>query len=190
MNSLDLLAMSRKQLRELLADGHSFDPSALAGSRYRGISLGLPRWVEALSWKKFAKCFVNDEVGGVRGWNQRIEQDGLEAAWTPMRTKDGSPHNFGFFEVLPPAQQGVPAGLEHSCLVHYGRGRNRRLDPTRLLRDPLVSLEQGSSNLLLGWSYIEFVAGLSLGTPSYFVLERDGPIGQLAQAPLAVKPKS
>ena len=189
MTPHDLLPKSTKQLQGLLRDGHSFDPSDLAGSRYRGISLGLPGWVEALSWKKFAKCFVSDENGTVQGWNQRIEQDGLDAPWTPMLTPEGEPRNFGFFEVLAAGQQRVPAGLEHACLVHYGRGRNRHLDPTRLLRDPLISLVRGSSDLLLGWSYLELVSGLNLGTPSYFVLERDRPVEQLAGSPLVTKPE-
>ena len=100
-----------------------------------------------------------------------------------MMSEDGAPRSFGFFELLPAAQGGLPAGLEHSCLIHYGKGRNHRLDPTRLLRDPLVSLEQGGADLLFGWTYLDLGAGLRLGTPSYFVLERDGPVTHLAQPP-------
>jgi len=183
LNSHDLLGLGRSELREVLRGGHSFEPAAVAGSRYRGISLGLPSWVEALSWKKFAKCFTTTDSGSVRGWNQRIEQDGLDQDWTPLMNKEGTPRSFGFFELLPPAQDSLPVGLEHSCLIHYGRGRNRGLDPTSLLRDPLVSLEEGGADLLFGWTYLDLGAGLRLGTPSYFVLERDGPIKHLAQPP-------
>ena len=187
MRASDLLSLSNSKLRAMLLAGHPFDPQALAGSRYRGISLGLPAWVEALTWKKFAKCFSAVEDGTIRGWNQRIVQDGLDAEWTPQRDKDDAPRCFGFFTVLPRDQLGVPRGLEHSCLIHYGLGGNHPLDPTGRLRDPLVSLNEGDSDLLLGWSYLDLGAGMRLGTPSYFVLERDGPIACLAQPPHPAK---
>ncbi len=42
-----LLAADRAQLATILQGGHPIDPASLDDSAYRGISLGLPRWVEA-----------------------------------------------------------------------------------------------------------------------------------------------
>ena len=53
----------------------------LTWTENRGISLGLPAWVERLSWKKFAKAFHRDpRTQRLRGWNVRIEQGALQRA--------------------------------------------------------------------------------------------------------------
>ena len=45
---------------------------------------------------------------------------------------------------------------------------------TGFLRDPMVALAPGSTERLLGWSYLDL--GFALPTPSYFLLERIGPL--------------
>lgn len=155
----DLLAASRADLERAMARGHAFDPAALDGVVYRGISLGLPAWVERLTWKKFAKAFRRDADGRLRGWNHRIVQDGLDRPWRPM-LKRGRPVTFGRFEVITDARGGV--------VLDY-RGAELAL---RTLRDPLVALSAGATELLLGRSLLD-VGVTTLGTPSYFVLERD-----------------
>ena len=52
-------------------------------------------------------------------------------------------------------------------------------DLTRLMRDPLIALNPGSNQLLLGWSYAD-LGFARLGTPSYFLLERERPLGHIA----------
>ena len=63
-----------------------------------------------------------------------------------------------------------------------------RLIRTRLPIDEasaprIVALVEGSADLLLGWSYVDLGGGL-LGTPSFFSLERDGPLTHHAVPPL------
>ncbi|MBS1121640.1 MAG: hypothetical protein H6Q90_3868 [Deltaproteobacteria bacterium] len=170
-----VLAASRAELRTLLASGHSIDSSRLDDTVYRGISLGLPAWVERLSWKKFAKVFHRDaRTGRLRGWNVRIEQDGLDRPWR-ARVRDGQPWTFGHFAVVAERDR---------LLLDYGAGGNPRMDPLNALRDPLVALRAGSVELLLGWSYLA-LGPARIPTPSYFLLERDAALepAAIARAP-------
>lgn len=179
-----LLSADRRQLGEALRGGHAVEPSALDDSCYRGISLGLPSWVERLSWKTFMKTFHRDpETGLLRGWNLRLEQDGLDAPCRPKLRRDGAPWSFGHFEVVDPTEHGVPEALRAGLLIHYGRGGNGALDPIGLLRDPIVALRPGDASLLLGWSYLDL--GFACPTPSYFSLERIGALEAPVAAPRA-----
>lgn len=164
----DLLRASQGELRSLLERGHPIDPARLDDTVYRGISLGLPAWIERLSWKKFAKAFHRDG-GALRGWNIRIEQDGLDRPWR-ARTRRGRTWTFGHFAVV---REG-----EH-LVLDYGAGRALAM---KAVRDPLVALEAGSVELLLGRSDLA-LGPARLRTPSYFVLEREG---ALAAADVAV----
>ena len=165
----DLLSLSRRDLHALLANGHAIDDGALDDREYRGTSLGLPHFIESLTWKTFKKVFHRDpSTGRLRGWNVRMQQNGLHG-YEPM-TKGGAPFTFGHYEVVDAT--GVPAGCDRGLLIDYGRGNNHRLDPIRRLRDPIVALNAGSPEVLLGWSYLDL--GFShLPTPSFFCLERD-----------------
>lgn len=153
MTAAELRRMSRTELQRIMASARSFDPALLAGASYRGVSLGLPAWVDRLAWKKFTKCFGPD---GRHGWNVRIEQDGLDRPWRPMR-KAGAPITFGPFAVTV-----TPDGV----VLDYSVGTG----PLRALRDPLVALDD-RADLLLGRSLLA-VGRRRLGTPSYFTLER------------------
>jgi len=169
----ELLAASHAELRALLASGHPIEAARLDDTAYRGISLGLPAWVERLSWKKFTKAFHRDPRDGrLRGWNVRIEQDGLDRPWR-ARQRGGRPWTFGHFAVVTEPDR---------LLLDYGAGGNGRLDPLGLLRDPLVALQAGSVELLLGWSYLA-IGPAKIPTPSYFLLERAGPIERPVASP-------
>ena len=173
MNRETLLAMRRRELARVLAGGHAIDPGALADTEYRGISLGLPRWVERLTWKTFQKTFHRDErTGELRGWNVRVEQRGLDAPTTALVRK-GERFTFGHYRVVPlpvVAPRGIRAGL----LIDYSpeRGLMSRM------RDPIVALDEGSVERLLGWSYLD-LGPLRVPTPSFFLLEREGPLSHV-----------
>ena len=149
MTPAQICALPRPGLAAAMAAGRAFDPAVLAGSTYRGTSLGLPRWVERLTWKRFAKTFV-----GGRGYNTRIEQTG---AWRPM-VRRGAPITFGHFVVV------VERG---AVVLDYSVDRG----PLGALRDPLVALDE-RADLLLGRSLLA-IAGRAIPTPSYFLLERE-----------------
>lgn len=172
----DVLAMKRRELAATLRSGHSVDPHALDDSAYRGISLGLPAWMERLSWKTFQKVFHRDPATGVlRGWNVRVEQRGLDAP-SQAKERSGAPWTFGHYTAtaLPPR---MPRGIARGLLIDYSpeRGLMGRL------RDPIVALDEGKVELLLGWSYLDL--GIAIPTPSYFVLEREGPLEHVVAAP-------
>ena len=182
-----LRAMRPKALRALLAQGHPIDPTALDDVAYRGVSLGIPRWVERLAWTTFVKTFHRDpETGVLRGWNVRLEQTGLEGAVQPMLDSEGGPKTFGHFHVVGCGGLRTPKGADGGLMIHYGLGGNAAWDGIRLLRDPVVALSPGSVDRLLGWSYLDL--GVSCPTPSYFLLERLGPLDHVAWPPQRPRP--
>ena len=159
MRHRPLLGLDRRELSSLLETGHPVDLAQLHDTEYRGVSLGLPRWIERVTWKKFMKTFAIGDEGRLTGWNVRIIQDALDAPWRPM-TRHGRPITFGRYDV-----DRDEAGV---AMLRY-RGA------MRLLRDPLVALDPGDSTLLLGRSIVG-VGSWQIATPSYFVLEREGPL--------------
>jgi hypothetical protein len=64
-------------------------------------------------------------------------------------------------------------------LLDYSVPGNPALDPSRAIRDPLVSLRPGSAEVLLGRTYAAVLGGW-LGTPSYFALVRSPDLQHLA----------
>lgn len=178
----DFLALRRDQLAAALAAGHPIEPGALADRVYRGVSLGLPALVDRLAWKTFAKVFHRDrERQLLRGWNLRLEQTGLDGPLVPRR-RGGHDFHFGHFHVLDAAGYALPRPLPQALVLDYARGGNRRLDPARAVRDPIVAVNAGSAELLLGWTYLE-LGKLRIGTPSFFTLEAVGPLERSFEPP-------
>jgi hypothetical protein len=178
----ELLAMPRHALMDVLREGHPIDPAGLDDTEYRGVALGLPGFVERLTWKTFQKVFHRDAATGfLRGWNVRIEQRGVDADSVPLR-KRGAPFTFGHYRVVPldPAQS--PRGLRTGLLIDYGLGGNARLDLLAAARDPIVAVNAGSADLLLGWTWLE-IGALQIGTPSFFTLERERKLTHRASPP-------
>jgi hypothetical protein len=172
----ELRKATGRELAERLAAGHPLDAESIAGFVYRGTSLGLSRWMEALSWVSFQKVFMRDDASGrVMGWNVRLEQTGLHGPSQPKKDRRGEPVRFGAYEVYPMgnvrAPRPVPPG---ALLIDYSRAKAHLLDPLAFVVDPLVALEPGNPELLLGWSYVALGGGIS--TPSYFLLEREKPL--------------
>lgn len=173
---------SHRALRARLVAGHPVDARALEGWAYRGTTLALPRAVERLTWTTFQKTFYRDpESGRLRGWNVRLEQDGLGAPSRP-RLRHGVPVTTWHYEVVSPGQVPTPPGFDRGLIIDYGRGRNAALDTIRLTRDPLVALEPGSAERLLGVSYLA-LGRRCLETPTYFLLEREHRIAHVPALP-------
>lgn len=166
----EFLTMTGRRLAEAMRRGNPIEARALDDTAYRGISLGLPRWAERLSWKTFQKTFHRDpDTGVLTGWNVRVEQQGLDAPSTAL-VRRGAPFTFGHYVVgdLPPK---TPRGIRCGLLIDYtpAGGLASRV------RDPLVAVNEGSVDLLLGWSYLD-LGLVRVPTPSYFLLEREGPL--------------
>lgn len=175
----DVIGMNNRERMALLRAGHAIAPAALDDFAYRGISLGLPKLVERLTWTTFQKTFYRDpSTGHLRGWNVRVEQRGLDAETVP-KMKHGAPFTFGHYRVIAPSEVRVPDGCDRGLVIHYGLGGNAALDPINRGRDPLVALNEGDASLLLGWTYLD-VFGLLVSTPSFFLLEREHPVAYVA----------
>lgn len=168
----ELRAMSRAELMEVMCAGHAIDARALDDTEYRGVSLGLPRAIERATWTKFFKVFCRDGAA-LRGWNMRAEDNGLDAPWIPKR-KRGQPITFGHFVVVPARGRRMPRPCDAGLLIDYGT--------LVRVRDPIVAVNAGSVDLLLGWSYVD-LGVRQVPTPSFFSLQRGGPITHLVRPP-------
>lgn len=168
-----LLSLPRPALRRALAAGHAFDARALDDTEYDGISLALPRLVERLTWKTFTKTFHRDPATGeLRGWNVRMEQHGIGGPRVP-RTRDGAPHTFGHYRVVPASGVRLAAPYDMALLIDYDVPSNDLV--TRRMRDPLVAVAPGDPTVLLGVTYLD-LGWFRLMTPTYFVLVLRGPL--------------
>ncbi len=178
----DLWRMSRRELSDVLCNGYPIDPAGLDDTEYEGVSLGLPVWVERLTWKKFMKVFHRDGEH-LRGWNVRIEDNLLTGPWE-KKTRRGRPVTFGHYRVVPAAGHRMPKPCDQALLIHYGLGGNLPWDATARMRDPLVAVNPGSHELLLGWSYLD-LGVTQVPTPSYFSLRRGGALSHAVRPPLS-----
>lgn len=177
-------SLDRAGLTRALREGHRVDPAILDDSEWRGVSLGLPELADKLAWKTFVKVFARAPSGQLRGWNLRLEQDGLDAPPRPRTRRNGELFTFGHFEVVPAHGRRPLIVDEEHLLLDYGRGGNPRLDPIGRLRDPIVAPDPKNPDLLLGWSYLE-LGQRRVSTPSFFTLERLGPRTHDAKPPRA-----
>lgn len=183
----DLLKMTRAELATALAAGHPVDPRDLDDTEYKGVSLGLPRFVERLTWKTFKKVFHRDPAtGGLRGWNVRVTQAGVDGPYEPQ-VRRGEPRTFGHFAVTPMGGYPTPRPCGPGLMLDYGAGGNRPFDPLGLLRDPIVAVTAGCVDLLLGWSYVD-LGFARFGTPSFFTLVRDVPLSHRHAPPRQLLP--
>jgi hypothetical protein len=148
------------ELTDQMMAGRPVDVDAIVGWQYRGTSLGLPSWIERLTWKTFIKVFHRDADGIHRGWNVRCHQDDGRP-----KVKRSVPVTFGHFAIVAcPDDYPVPDG---ALLLDYGA---YGINATSALRDPLVALDD-RGDTLLGCSFVS-IAGRKVATPSFFRLER------------------
>lgn len=170
----DLRSASKAALREHIVSGHPVDPRDIEGWIYRGTSLGLPGFVEQLTWKTFQKTFYREPVSGrLLGWNVRLEQDGIDAPSRP-KTRGGRPVTEWNYEVIPPEGVPMPRGFDRGLVIDYSLAPNPP-GLVQIVKDPLVSLSPGSADELIGVSYL-VIAGRTVETPTYFTLEREARI--------------
>lgn len=160
MTFTEAAALPSHELARLLRITPPFNPAHLAGingATYRGISVGLPSWLERVLWRQFAKHFAPNG----RGFNLRVVQDttaALDAPWRLQRHRDGRAQTFGPF---------VISGTVHGVELDYSIAN----PVMRRLRDPLVALD-AAADVVAGCSLVA-VGNRRLATPSFFVLGRD-----------------
>ena len=148
MTSLeDLMAMNGRQLHEVLLAGHPLDRAALADTQYLGVDLSLPGWARKLLWHTFRKTFHRDG-DAIRGWNVKVEQTGIDRPTTPLTNRKGVPVTFGHYHVADAGP--FPKGYSGADFLDYSAGRNPFYDVAGLGYTPLVAVNAGSMDLLLG----------------------------------------
>jgi hypothetical protein len=170
-----LLRMKGPELFEIVQRGHALDTDALADSTYTGIDLSMPDLFHKLMWKSFRKTFHRDPVSGaLRGWNVKVEQTGWDTPPEPKRDKRGQALTFGHYEVRSATGLSFPRGWRGGHYLDYTVAGNLTADlPGRLGYCPLVSVNEGSSELLLGWEVFK-VGPVFVPLQDFWVLKREG----------------
>ncbi len=184
----DLLNMSNPERRRVVMTAHPIDVEALAGKQYRGIDLSLPPVMNKILWKTFRKTFVRDTEGGdIRGWNVRMEQTGWEGEGVPMSDRRGKPMTFGHYRVKSARGVKWPGGWSGEQFLDYTRAGNPAYDPAGFGYTPLVAVNEGDNELLLGWEI--FKAGpLFVPLPDFWALRLEGPVDEVVPPPRPVRP--
>lgn len=159
---LDLVGRSRSALEEALLRGATPALDELVGWEMRGMNT--PPWARAARIRKFVKGFERRPGGQVLGYNRAVRQGPDRAAWQVT----GDPFGWYLVSSVDPAAR--DNAYLHAVLLDYGRGENRRLDPSRGLRDYVVRVDEPGAELYLGKAYA--AVGPARVPVSFFVLER------------------
>ncbi len=179
----DLLAMDSRALHEVMLAGHPIDREALANTQYFGADLSLPGWARKLLWQTFRKTFhLDPETGVLRGWNCKLEQTGFEGPGVPKRDRTGRAITFGHFELKDASGIGFPRGWAGTDFLDYGGAGNPFFDVARLGYTPIVAVNAGASDLLLGWEVFK-LGPLFLPMPLYWALRYEGELEEVLARP-------
>ncbi|HUH05408.1 MAG TPA: hypothetical protein VML75_25610 [Kofleriaceae bacterium] len=158
--------MSSRALETVFLRGQPPDVAQLVGWEFRGTNV--PGWAKLAGIKKFIKGFYLHD-GDAYGYNCPVVQNGIQAPWIASPTDD-DPKRFGFYRVAPVDATSRDNEYLHAVLLDYGRGGNKKLDPTAGLRDYLVRVDAENPDLYLGKAYYA-VGPLRVAT-NFFLLER------------------
>lgn len=184
LSARDLLVMKGLQLAAVMAAGHPIDRNELDETEYRGVSLNTP-YLDRILWKTFMKTFHRDPQNGIlRGWNVRLKQTGVEGPIEP-KMKRGVRATFGHYHVLKAKGRPMPRPWDQALFLDYGCAGNPPLDLARFTGTPLVAVNAGSTELLLGWECFR-VGSIAIPTPNYWSLERIGPLSHRIPPPRRV----
>lgn len=175
----DVVAMDAAALHAIVVAAAPLDLDALADTAYTGIDLSLPAWLHRLLWRTFRKTFHRDPATGVlRGWNVKVEQTGWEVPPAARRDRDGRALTFGHYEVRSARGLPFPRGWQGAHYLDYRMAGNVWTDwPARAGTCPLVAVNAGDMELLLGWE-IFAVGPLMVPLADYWLLRREGPLVQ------------
>jgi hypothetical protein len=162
----ELEGMSKKALETVLLRGTMPEPGNLIGWEFRGTNV--PGWAKVAGIKKFIKGFYLRD-GEAFGYNCPVVQSGINAPWI-AKPDDDNPKRFGFYRVAPADPTSRDNEYLNAVLLDYGRGGNKKLDPTAGLRDYLVQVDPGNPDLYLGKAY--YALGPLRVATNFFILER------------------
>ena len=173
----DVLALDADGLFAIMQAAHPLDEAAIADTSYTGIDLSMPALFHRLFWKSFRKTFHRDPVSGrLRGWNVKVEQTGWDTPPAPKRDRGGAPITFGHYEVRGARGLTFPRGWEGSHYLDYRDAGNCTFDfPANRGYCPLVQVNAGNADLLLGWEVFRLGA-VNVPIRDFWVLVREGPL--------------
>ena len=179
----DLMEMSNRDLHAIVERAHPLNLTAMANTQYLGVDLSLPGVVQKLLWKTFRKTFHFDPALGVlRGWNVKMEQTGVRGPAVPLTDHNGRQITFGHYRVQSAEGVRFPRGWQGPHFLNYTVAGNRFTDAGRFGFTPLVAVNEGQHDLLLGWEVMK-VGGLFLPIPDYWALELQGPLTDIEPVP-------
>lgn len=177
----DLMAMNRHQLHAIIERAHPLDLDALAEKQYQGVDLSLPPFMNRILWKTFRKTFHRDATGApLRGWNVRMEQHGIDGPRVPMRDRSGNPWCFAHYELRSAVGKRFPRGWQGPFYLDYQECGNPFAEA--LGYTPLVAVNEGSMDLLLGWEVFK-LGPLFIPLPDYWALRLEGPLERVVPMP-------
>lgn len=173
----DLVAMSQADRFAIVQRALPIDERELEDTSWTGIDLSMPPWFHRLMWRTFRKTFHRDPVSGrLRGWNVRVAQTGWQTPPEPLRDRKGTARSFGHYELRSAAGVAFPAGWQGSHYLDYRVAGNRPWEfPANAGFCPLVRVNEGDHDLLLGWEIFR-VAGVSVPLRDVWALRREGPL--------------
>lgn len=178
-----MLKMNLAQVAEVFRNGHPIKTEELYNTQYLGIDLSMPEWFHKYFWKTFRKTFYLDpQTDRLRGWNVKLEQTGWEGELKAKCNSKGEELAFGHYEVCSAVGKKFPKGWQGADYLDYGIAGNPTLDPAGLGYCPLVAVNEGSTELLLGWEVFK-IGGLFVPLNDYWLLKRDGPLQVIQPRP-------
>ena len=165
--ALDLEQTPMRELERVFVRGATPELDALVGWEFRGINhlpLNVLPLAQIVGIKKFVKGFFRGEDGRVMGYNSPVARNALDGRWHT------APKRFGFYEVAPVDPTARDNTYLHAVLLDYGKGGNKPLDVTNVLRDYVVQVDPNNPDLFLGKAYAA-IGPLRIPT-NFFILER------------------
>lgn len=178
-----LMRMDAAALHAIVARAAPLDPEALVGRQFLGVDLSLPELGRKLLWHTFRKTFHRDpERGVIRGWNVRMRQTGVDGVQEPLVDRQGRPVTFGHYHLRSAEGVRFPRGWSGAHYLDYGVAGNPWWDPAGYGFTPLVAVNKGRSDLLLGWEVFK-LGGVFLPLPFYWALRLDGPLDAVVPPP-------
>lgn len=173
----ELARMSSGELESIMLTGTMPELGKLSGWEFRG--LNHPAWAKLAGIKKFMKGFFW-EGETLYGYNCVTEQNAPVMPWYG-KPSDISPKRFGFYQVADVEPEAKDNAYLNAVLLNYGKGGNKAYDPTNGLRDYLVQVDEGNSDLYLGKAY--YALGPLRVATNFFILERHRQVAQHIQRP-------
>lgn len=178
----EMTRMTTAQVVEVFRKGYPIKTEELHNTQYLGIDLTGPALFHKFFWKTFRKTFYRDPSTGIlRGWNVKLEQTGWNGPTVAKKSSKGEELAFGHYHVCSAVGKKFPHHWQGADYLDYGIDGNAFFDVARLGYCPLVAVNEGSTELLLGWEVFK-IGGLFVPLTDYWLLKRDGPL-QVIQHP-------